>query len=1511
MAKQESINLNDLTPSDQQQLTPTPKRPTKTETSSVALSVSEVTPFGAFPNVLLEYPNDVVRLDIYNANGVYLETNYRTNSFSKVNTTITVDPEKDLSALGYISGKYRVEYKFHRNILGSGDAHKLQIQEVSADGLEMRVIPSLSPNLDNNAFLNSFMLDLFVKNKGSILTNLTLFKNATTFTPVFDYVQDKFAFDRPPYSIVLKFPSPVSDTFFVGDFVWLAQQVSEDLVDNILLTPPKLPSQTIKIAGPNWDALSKTKTKIATQYRDWDDMLSTQTVTSQDVINKLLSGSLMEGIELNIDYKLFENFVNFGSATERLQNFKYKIKLIEEYDSRINQLSTALTGSPSSSVSASLYYTSNIVDASTKKANLLGSFDQYEKYLYYESSSYATNSYGEFYPTTWPKSNSTKPYANYSYTASQVDEWFTGIIQSASLYDQNNNNALYKIIPAHIVEDDANDQFLLFTNMIGHYFDLIFVYIKHLSTINSREQSLTEGFSKQLVYELSRNLGIDWENGAALDELWNYTLGTDVSGSLASTYYVSTEDKTKEIWKRVINNLPYLLKTRGTERGIRALINCFGIPQTILRIREYGGPEPDFDTKTDLVYERFFYSTTVGYNGKTSGNIAQLINVPWKPLTVNSLVPMSVELRVKMAPSQSKTQTIMEVPNQWKIEAFQSASNSYVGFFLSGSQGWATASVSSSIYDGNFHLINIQRDNATDSYSSGTNQIFSLSVRQTNYQKVVQTATASLTISGSSSGSYLQSFVTSGSLWIPGSGSFTAAVSHSMNILSGSVQELRYWSNPLQSAILDNHALAPTSFQGRLADTYTGSTSSFHDLGFRLCLGSDNKKIDFATTTSYTSQHPNQLDNYFTAGFKSASFYNFSGSFYNPIIEIHSLEWPDLGGNRSVSNKIRIDQTFLAGDIQLFRDVKVERSVTDNNPPDSPRLGVYLSPQNETNQDIAEQFGGLSIDDFIGNPSHLSYETYPDLEKLQREYFKKYSGPSKAQNYIRLIQHFDAALFQMIKKFIPYRANEQVGLVVEPSILHRSKIPTNVPVVSELQYSSSIVIPDIYTPGGFVQDGDGEPFRNGSGYVEGGTAATQLIRITGSEEATRYNNRRIYYPDRIYEAQQISIIPFVLGGNANQFNNTSVADLPSQSGSLIGELDLGVTSYGRDARVRGSQYIFMTYATSQSRSVSAIYGSSYYGAGIYGSSGSTETYTVSAPYLITASRYDYFEALGPTIMDSKKSETAIVTIQNSDEDLYYNKAFRNTSSYASTIDNSSTVRFTPSASYESVYTASNALYQNRWTKDFGLRIEPPYVGGTLQSTPYTSSAYWGLTGSLGLYFKPTQLNQYYTGSVKLPAFFYSEEDPTTHNYIYTITIQSNETNPATATLELHLGDLDCGITASVTTATQSFTVKPNGPWLGLRVKSSIGAIATSTFYIESLQVQALNYRSQTQDYHLRDSRGMVNARYEGCKLTSADWNVDSNDTVDKGPVVLVIESNGNELIVNPESRTNGTFKQVG
>lgn len=1449
----------------------------QTNVVSSSLSVSTFTTqsntpivpiFGTYNPQASTFPSDQVYVNIFNVVDRFLETSYSVSAVYQTGTVVTIDVEKTLQDLGYISGKYNTEFKFIRNYLGTGDGVKLRIQEISSNGLEIRVVPVLDQANANNAFATFFADGFFQIPKAQVLSNLYAFKDGITFIPVFDYIQDRFTFSSYPYSIIIKLAVPAASTFAVGDLIWVAQEVTNPLLETITLSPPKLGADVKLIGPPNWNAVSNQVTSFGTEYKDWDDLLTTNSATSQDIVNRLFSGSLIEGIPLNIDFRRFENFVHFGSATERLRNFQYKIQLIEGYDSRIKALTTDLNGLPSSSVSGSLYFLNNVLDAQNKRSNLLGTFDAYEKYLYYESSSYVTNSYGEFYPTTWPKSNSTPPYVNYSFTSSQAQEWFDGIIQSSSLFDQNNLNALTKLIPAHVVEDPSNEQYLLFVSMIGHYFDLIYAYVKQITLINDRNQSISEGFSKELIAHLIDNLGVPVENGSSYDELWSYVLGTDVSGSYQSSYGISSKDRTNEVWKRLVNNLPYLLKTKGTERGVRALINCFGIPRTILRIREFGGPEPEFNNRTDYTYDIFFYSTEVGTPASYS------ISVPWRQLTESGgSFPNTVELRVKMHPSQSGDQDIMVAP-AWSVQAVD-------GSKLRLTTPGGTVSFTSSIYDGTFHHLSV--------VNNGSN--ITLYARKTNYEKVVSTT------SGSVAGSSWGSPTVTSNLQIPGTA----------NPFSGSVQELRYWSSALDSRILDNHALAPTSFQGNDSDVYSGSTSSFYDLAFRLTLGSDNNKINYALTASISSSHPNQSITRFSTGqLKTGSFINYTNTASIAHVEIHSLEWPDLGANRTVSNKIRIDNTFVAGDTQLFPNVSVVRSVSDNNPIDSPRLGVYLSPTNEVDQDIAEQFGGLSIDDFIGDPSYYELNNYPALDQLKREYYKKYTWlPSgslntrnKGQNYIRLLRYYDSALFQLIKKFVPHRANTQVGLVIEPTMLDRSKIPSKLPELEDLSYSSSINLPDVYTVGGFVQDGDGEPFRDIQGYVEEGVIAmnqADYLRPGGfiqDGDGEPFRDIPGYVQEGVLskseDEQPSSVAPdfevidydYVIfdetikaspttGGEAYVYKKILTNSTGSGGGFQFGTaedtINLRESGYGRDLAGFGSQYTFFTYATS--------------------GSGPTR----SEPYLISSSRYDYSDPLGAVVLDGRRSETSNDGTSPYDQDIFGGKAF------GTYIDNN--------PSQNNIILTGSGIFDFDFTNRFGLSVNP--------KGPTPSVAVWKTEGVIG------RLTAAGAGSVSnpktlsIPAFFFKEHNQWTHNLQYEVnlTAYSNADFYLTCSFGSQNSNFTTFISSSNfssitdTFSTVTFTSKADGPYLWFTIPT--GGI----FSIKDLKVRCLNYSAQVQDYHLHNSLGMVNARYNGCKMTSADWNIDSPDTIDGGPVVTITLGGGTDLVTRPSQR--GTFEVRG
>jgi hypothetical protein len=243
---------------------------------------------------------------------------------------------------------------------------------------------------------------------------------------------------------------------------------------------------------------------------------------------------------------------------------------------------------------------------------------------------------------------------------------------------------------------------------------------------------------------------------------------------------------------------------------------------------------------------------------------------------------------------------------------------------------------------------------------------------------------------------------------------------------------------------------------------------------------------------------------------------------------------------------------------------------------------------------------------------------------------------------------------------------------------------------------------------------------------------------------------------------------------------------------ITGDIDLGVSSYGRDVRVKGSQYSFVTYARSGSGA------------------------SISQPYIISSSRYDYTEVLNPVILDSARSQVANVGSVLYNEDVFGLQAFPHNSPLTIVPD----YRFT----------SSNALYSSPWTSQYGLTIVSTYTGSTLLSTPLTGSVYWGIDYANGLYFNASSsANCTYTASIQIPAFFYDNNDPISKDYLYDITVFT-VTNVAysrvTGSLELHYGNLDCGSTGSITQLetvggdfqiTTFSNVKALGNWLGLRL----------------------------------------------------------------------------------------------
>ena len=109
--------------------------------------------------------------------------------------------------------------------------------------------------------------------------------------------------------------------------------------------------------------------------------------------------------------------------------------------------------------------------------------------------------------------------------------------------------------------------------------DLVKEAIKSLGVkIHNSEEGSTDLF-KYLIAD-------SYDSGSQLEVITQFD---SVPGVSTDEQPISRKEYETEVYKRIYHNIPFLTKAKGTQRGIRALINCFGIPSNFLKIKQYGG----------------------------------------------------------------------------------------------------------------------------------------------------------------------------------------------------------------------------------------------------------------------------------------------------------------------------------------------------------------------------------------------------------------------------------------------------------------------------------------------------------------------------------------------------------------------------------------------------------------------------------------------------------------------------------------------------------------------------------------------------------------------------------------------------------------------------------------------------------------------------------------------------------------------------------------------------------
>ena len=1001
---------------------------------------------------------------IFDLNNNILSENYNFSDYSILNegqlpltnviSSIYVDLEKQIEDRELLDGEYITYFNFFTPKIGSFNSN-LSIKEISGDRKELEFISPLGNNEEVtnfigeiNSFDNSsfpyFYLN-FGENKQIIGVNLISNENGN----------------------FIKLYQPLPEEFDINSNFWVVTPITDPIAYSVKIeSEPFIIDETVKIKGPNFNLNIRDQVNNSTNNLSYQDLIQTTLTSSYDQVNNLLQA---KELNVNIDYTNFSNFTHFSSAKTRLENFSYKVNLIEEYSSSLNILSN--TTDTDTSSSKAIY--------ESKINNIIKNFDGYDRFLYYGSSSFS-----------WPKTTLTKPYQLASSDSNEVKNWlgnlnvnspfYGGIILSASLFDEKNVNSLYYSIPEYLRSDPSNSQYELFIDMIAQHFDNIWIYYRDVSQKYNADNRLNQGISKDIVADAIKDFGIKlYQNNFSNEDLYTAFLGLTPNGNLfpfpnitgslptptgfeyvnnlisASNDSIPLDDVNKSLYKRIYHNIPHLLKTKGTLPGLRALITSYGIPDTILRINEFGGKDKINVNDWDHWQREFNYAfSTTGSN---------FISSSWDchdhfpPAFGGGANGINNQIMFRFKTNGLPTSNIPRSQSLWHVSgsgfgetaitlryegtAYDSASYSgsikdpfceyaYLDFYPDLVH---SSSISASIYlpffDGDWWSVAASRDDSTSKNFTlrAANKLYK---GGDNNTKIGFISSSIINHSNPIDGWRRKNSIS----YFPASSSILT----NYFPFSGSYQEIRYYAPPITESVFRDYTMNPHSIEGNTTN------SSPSDLTFRASLGGE-------LHTSSLSIHPKITGSWITTQSFSGSGEGFSNFNFNvtptflPNTEFIFFDQPIAGIKNTIGDKIRIENDTLpeGNTLSSFTSLSQTTNISQSYTPNINYLEVAFSPQNEINEDIINQIGFFDIGEYIGDPRQRSSSatSYPDLDNLRDDYFEKYTKNYNLKDFIRLIKFFDNSLFKMIKDFVPARTSLASGVVIKQHLLERNKYP--------------------------------------------------------------------------------------------------------------------------------------------------------------------------------------------------------------------------------------------------------------------------------------------------------------------------------------------------------------------------------------------------------------------------------------------------------------------------------------
>lgn len=695
------------------------------------------------------------------------------------------------------------------------------------------------------------------------------------------------------------------------------------------------------------------------------------------------------------------------------------------------------------------------------------------------------------------------------------------LLLSASQYDQNNPNLITKLIPQHYLTreqefyvldsieggvgdsiDEGNSlpretrlgSIQLISSLLyvwAKQFDETKCFLDHVSRLRSTDYNDVGTVSDQMLPYLADYYGVNLPNMFKGVSLPRYILGESETAN-TDELQLSFQAIQNTIWRRILNEFPSVMKSRGTLHAIKSLIRAAGIEtDSIMKFREYGGPKSGYITTERsqrsitqgfLNFSGSLFNGTVNYDPVTgvpsnlpfvsssylsasriepgiptvsntvsdglftSGSWSYEAIYKFEPNTNHTSVQSLARLHVTGTSSPSNTHGLM---TNLVLTAGSSTSSLdlYVGSDVSSSGRYLKLSLGdNNIFDGSSWHISFGRKMTENVPSSSyfvwaaraNNDVSNYSIASASY---FDEGTAVDTVSAyNKSGSFLcigpQSIFEGGNKLL---NDISVPDSARETMFSGKVSKIRFWTKSLTEAELLEHAKNVESLG-------VESPKLNYNFVTQISGSWERLRIDASCVQEITSSAASGGIRIFD--YSQNNFHLTGSGFGNEeqVIENERVKSSAISmqfDEAQTSNKVRI-RSYLDYDTARREGVSVapiSDVLKSEIPVDDSRFSIEVSATQVLDEDIAKIFATLDeMDDAIGGAELQFSPDYPNLENLRDVYFNRLTEKIKIKQLYEFFKWFDTSMGSLIEKFIP--SNTRFlgsNYVVKPHALERAK----------------------------------------------------------------------------------------------------------------------------------------------------------------------------------------------------------------------------------------------------------------------------------------------------------------------------------------------------------------------------------------------------------------------------------------------------------------------------------------